>query len=512
MKTNVLQYLEEGALRETPASIFIVDRAEELSFEEAYRKSRQIAARLLLMDPLPGGPIAVFLPKSAEVILCDLAILQVGSPYMNVDHKSPTDRLRALLSNVQPELVITSSELSASLTTAGWPADRVVVLNEPFEGDITAQIELDLHHRRSQVLDVDPVCLINTSGSTGIPKSVVLSHRGTIDFIDWCLSEFDFDEEDIIGSLSPLYFDIFTLELFVSLSRGSTLHLIPESTAAFPAKLVTHLEECSATFIFWVPTVMVNIANLNLLSGSRLPALKRIFYAGEVFPTRQLNYWRRNLPAREFVNLYGPIEITVDCTFFRIDREFEDDEIVPIGHPCANTEILILNENGDRVSPGEVGELYVRGSSLALGYYNNRELTAKAFVQNPLHSRYPDILYKTGDLVHLNEFGELVFNGRRDFQIKHFGYRIELGEIENAALAIPEVRNACVLYNATEKDIVLIYESDRQLESNYCRRLILAKLPKYMVPTVFHFIDAMPRNPNGKIDRNLLRLRFIENL
>jgi non-ribosomal peptide synthetase component F len=249
---------------------------------------------------------------------------------------------------------------------------------------------------------------------------------------------------------------------------------------------------------------MVNIANLDLLDKFDLSHLRRIFFAGEVFPSKPLNIWRKSLPEAQFVNLYGPIEITVDCTYFIVDREFADDAPIPIGKPCANSDVFILTDENELAPPGQIGELCVRGSSLALGYYNNPEQTALSFVQNPLNKAYPEIIYRTGDLVHVNQNGEIMFDGRKDFQIKHHGYRIELAEIENAVQALQEILNACVLYHKEEKAIILIFEAKTELTSKQLRTSLQSRLPKYMLPTVFVEIKEMPRNPNGKIDRQKL--------
>jgi acyl-coenzyme A synthetase/AMP-(fatty) acid ligase len=253
---------------------------------------------------------------------------------------------------------------------------------------------------------------------------------------------------------------------------------------------------------------MVNIANLGLLNKFDLTHIRRIFFAGEVFPTKHLNMWRRSLPATQFVNLYGPIEITVDCTFFIFNRDFEDDAPIPIGYPCFNSDVFILTEEDKLAAPGQIGELCVRGSSLAMGYYNNPEQTAKAFVQNPLNGAYPEIIYRTGDLVHINDLGEIMFDGRKDFQIKHLGYRIELAEIENAVQALSEIRNACVLYDKEKKSIILIFETFAEITSKQLRISLQSRLPKYMLPTVFIEVDEMPRNPNGKIDRQALSVQY----
>jgi acyl-coenzyme A synthetase/AMP-(fatty) acid ligase len=207
-----------------------------------------------------------------------------------------------------------------------------------------------------------------------------------------------------------------------------------------------------------------------------------------------------------FVNLYGPIEITLDCTYYIVEKDLNDNEPIPIGYPCRNTDILILNENDQEVSGDEEGELCVRGTSLAMGYYNNLEKTHAAFVQNPLNKSYPEIIYRTGDIVAKNGFGEIVFKGRKDSLVKHLGYRVELGEIEHIIVNILNiVKNGCVVYQKTRKEITLFYESETEITSADFRKQITSILPKYMIPTVFIRMDEMPRNTNGKIDRLMLK-------
>lgn len=506
MQVNIIEYLEQGALKSHPDKIALVDSVSHYTFSQLDNLSSRLATHLIALSPATNRPIAVFMPKSAQIVIADLAIIKTGNFYTNIDEKSPTERLKKLLDNVDPVLIITDSDRSKTLSEIGID-EQCIVNMDALQVGKTPILDDELAARRRAMIDTDPLCLINTSGSTGVPKSVILSHRSTIDFIDWCLDTFDFTSQDEFGSLSPLYFDIYTLELYISMKTGASIHLIPEQTAAFPAQLIEFLANRRISFIFWVPTIMVNIANLGLLDKFDLSALRRVFFAGEVFPTKHLNMWRKSLPNAQFVNLYGPIEITVDCTYFVLDREFHDADPIPIGLPCRNSDVMILTEDDKLAEPGQIGELCVRGSSLALGYYNNPEQTSKAFVQNPLNSSYPEIIYRTGDLVHTNELGEIMFDGRKDFQIKHQGYRIELAEIENAVQALPEILNACVLYNKEKKAIILVYETQEEIDSKKLRISLQSRLPKYMLPTVFVELDEMPRNPNGKIDRQLLSVQ-----
>jgi amino acid adenylation domain-containing protein len=514
MQISILDYLEHGALRHCPNKVAVVDGNISLTFAQLAERAKRCAGQIIARGDVLNEPVAVFLPKCASVVVANLGIVYSGNAYMNLDIKLPPQRLANILVHVAPRIVITSKALADQMIAAGVDAGSLLFVEEIEAETHEASREWNdqfLRGRLARVIDTDPLCLINTSGSTGTPKAVALSHRGTVDFMDWVFDTFVFDESVVIGSLSPFYFDIYTLELNACLAKGATLVIIPEQLAIFPARLMAFLAENKVSFLFWVPSIMVHIAKLGLLEAVPLPALKTVFFAGEVFPTRHLNHWRRALPDAQFVNLYGPIEIHVDCTYFIVDREFADDEPLPIGYPCRNTDILILDEANVPCGVGQLGELCVRGSSLALGYWNDPEKTAKAFVQNPLNRRYPELIYRTGDLAQRNADGEIFLAGRKDFQIKHMGYRIELPEIEHHVLGVPGIANACVLYNHPKKEITLFYEVESAAVEPAAIRTTLANaLPKYMLPSAFHAMDQLPRNPNGKIDRNGLLLSLQE--
>jgi amino acid adenylation domain-containing protein len=498
MQISVLEYLEEKALREHASAIAVVDGDELYTFSQIASLARKCS---FLIDGLvedKSQPIAVYLPKSVWTIIADLGVLYSGNIYANLDLRTPAARQKKILDNVAPVLIITDSQSRTALRDLGVDDHRILCVEDIADANVAPSYSPAGWQSR---IDTDPMCLISTSGSTGVPKSVVMHHRSVIDFIDWVTGRFPFDENTVIGSLSPFYFDIYTLELYVALARGCRIVIVPESLAAFPVKLVEFLARHKVSFIFWVPTIMVNMANLDVLNAADLSPLKTVFFAGEVFPTRHLNHWRRQLPQSLFVNLYGPIEITVDCTYFVVDREMSDDEPLPIGFPCRNTDVLVLNDDDRPAGINEPGELCIRGSSLALGYWNNPEQTARAFVQNPLRPHYPELIYRTGDIVSRNERGELMFKGRRDFQIKHLGYRIELSEIELAASSIRNMRNVCVLYDREKREIIMFYEASEEISAAAVRGALALLIPKYMIPTVFHRLDGMPRNPNGKIDR-----------
>jgi amino acid adenylation domain-containing protein len=504
MLFNLLQYFE-NIVSINPDKIAVKEESDSINFKNLQFRSKVLAS--LIKKTTSGkinSPIAVFLPKSINCIISDIACTYSGNPYMNLDVKAPSTRINNILKQINPIVIITTDKFESLLPEM---SPSVVIINLDSVDYENSYVDNDiLTYLLDNIIDTDPYCIINTSGSTGTPKGVVLNYKSFIDFTEWSIEKFNFKQNEIIGSLSPQVFDIYSYELCLLMSKGSTIILIPERLAAFPIKIIEIIQYEKVTFLFWVPTIMVNISNMNLLEDVKLQDLRLVWFAGEVFPTKQFNYWRKQLPEVLFVNLYGPIEITLDCTYFIVNREIPDDEPLPIGIPCRNTSVLILNEKNELVKKGEEGELCIRGTSLAMGYYNNEEKTSSAFVQNPLNSAYPEIIYRTGDIVCYNERSEIIFKGRKDSLIKHLGYRIELGEIEHVIVNILQiVKNCCVVYNIYKKEITTIYEANEDINDSDFRKKLLDHFPKYMLPSKFIRMNELPRNTNGKIDRLALK-------
>ncbi|MHC1773547.1 MAG: amino acid adenylation domain-containing protein [Flexilinea sp.] len=505
---NILEYFEK-TVTEKPSKIAVIDGGRVICFGELLTEVKKLGS--LIHNNCSGlirKPLGVYLEKSIESVVADLAVIYSGNAYMNLDVKNPVLRIKNILDLIQPEIVITDAKHYNAVSEL-YPEEKIINISNIGTVDLSDKNE-DAPYVTEKIIDTDPLCVINTSGSTGTPKGVVLNHRSFIDFTEWAISYTGISDDEIIGCLSPIVFDIYSFELCMLMAKSSTMVIIPESYSAFPAKILQLMVDKKISFIFWVPTIMVNIANMDLLERIPLSDLKMVWFAGEVFPTKQFNYWQKQLLQAKFINLYGPIEITLDCTYFIVDREIRDDEPIPIGYPCHNTDVLILNDANKPVGINEEGELCVRGSSLAMGYYNNPEKTAAAFVQNPLNNSYPEKIYRTGDIVFINGRGEIVFKGRKDSLVKHSGYRIELGEIEHVVInTLKLVKNGCVVYNKEHQEITLFYESDNEIIVGEIRKQIATELPKYMIPTVFIRIPELPRNANGKIDR--LRLTELSN-
>ena len=280
--------------------------------------------------------------------------------------------------------------------------------------------------------------------------------------------------------------------------------MIPKTYFTFPIKLVEFLNERKINTIYWVPSALAIVSNWNVFDFARPEHLQKILFAGEVMPVKHLNYWRRYLPDCLYANLFGPTETTDICSFYVVDRDFADSDSLPIGRACDNCDTFLLTEEGTRASrTGEEGEIVVRGSFLADGYYNEPEKTAAVFTQNPLNTAFPERIYRTGDLARLNEKGEFIYISRKDFQIKRMGYRIELGEIEAAAGSVEKVKSAAALYDADAGRILVIYEGSIK-DTDEILQQTADKVPPYMRPDEVIRIKQMPYNANGKIDRQRL--------
>lgn len=508
--TNIIQYFDATA-KKFPTHPAVIDGDTVFTMEEVYNKTLCIAQAISTrIDKKINTVVAVYLPKDITIVVSNIGIMYSGNAYMNLDIKSPEQHTNKILENILPSLIITSHIYEKNFEQTDIPVLFIEYLEQEAHA---APVHCSKEHQdelcqiRSQVIDTDPLCVINTSGSTGIPKGVVLTHRGFIDFIEWSVNTGFIKEKEIVSTPSPVIFDQYSLEICLIMAKAATMLLIPDSISTFPARMVQLLQQHKVTFFMCVPTIMVNIANMQLLDNIDLPDLRVLWFAGEVFPTSKCNYWRKSLPHTTFVNLYGPNEVTIICTYHVLTREFQDSEPIPIGIPCHNTSIVLLNDENKEAAPDEDAELCVRGSGLAIGYYNDPEKTAAVFMQNPCNTKYIDPIYRTGDIVYVNNYGEFVYKGRKDTLIKHQGCRIELAELEHIIVnTIQVVENCAVLYNTSQKAITLFYEASDKMNEKQIRSTIANHIPRYMVPTVYVHYTELPRNANGKIDRLQLQI------
>ena len=503
MKKNVLEYLEDTASRYGGQCAY-KDKTQRFTFREVLKLSRAVGTAVAGLKAY-GCPVAVFMEKSAAMIIGFLGIVSGGCCYCPLDVAMPEERLNKILSVLDPAAVITSPSQREKLTrlTFSCPVYEFDCLCQTIENpDLLEAV-------RRRGVDTDPLYILFTSGSTGVPKGVAVSHRVMINNMEWLEEHYDFNHEDVWGNQVPLYFDVSDHDVYCPLKFGCETVMIPTEYFTFPVKLMAFLNEERVTGIFWVPFALCAVANLRALEAEVPQYLKYIFFAGEVMPVKQLNYWRRYIPDARYVNMYGPTETYV-CSYYDVNRDFGDDEALPIGLPCKNVDILVLDGENRQILPGDKsqGELCVRGCALALGYYNDPDRTKERFVQNPLNSHFPERIYRTGDLVSYNKLGELLYHGRLDFQIKRLGYRIELGEIEAAAGNVSEIEECACVYDSVKQRILFVYSGGR-LEKRELARQLSGKVPQYMMPNQYIYMDKIPRNSNGKIDRKRLKELYV---
>ncbi len=497
--TNVLEYLENTAAR-LPDKVAYEGADSALTFAQVSNAARGVGSALLEKG-YTREPVVVFMKKSPEAIAAFFGCVYAGCFYVPIDTEMPRLRIDMILENLQPRAMLCDESTLKAAQALDFHGDF-------FLYSAAGAHEIDekaLCAVRDSQIDTDPIYIVFTSGSTGVPKGVVACHRSVIDYIENLSEVLDFSQETRFGLQSPLYFDACLKELYPTLKFGASTVIIPKQLFMFPVRLVEFLNEKGVNTVCWVVSALTMISSTGALEKTA-PNLTNIAFGSEVFPIKQFRLWRRALPSARFTNLYGPTETTGMCCYFKVEREFELDEAIPIGRPFKNTEILLLTEQNTLAKDGEVGEICVRGTSLTLGYHRAFAKTAEAFVQNPLNDRYPELIYRTGDLGRRNERGELVFVSRKDYQIKHMGHRIELGEIEVNCNLQEGVRMSACIYDQEKGKIVLFYTG--AIEPGDLSKKLRERLPRYMLPNVVNKLPAIPLTPNGKIDRVGLKTQY----
>ena len=535
---NVLEYLEQSA-QKYPDKIAVKDTACAYTYEQLWKMARHIGSRLT-KHTTPNHPVCVFADKSADTLAVFFGIIYAGCFYTLVDPSFPEARIQSMLSVLEPDVIVDGSNAPDKLAACGC-TERVIRMETlvhglKFEctnsedtenvaqtgtdgvtGCVNQQMELSdienarLQEIRESMIDTDPLYCNFTSGSTGTPKGVLVAHRSVIEFIDQFTEIFDITKADVIGNQAPFDFDVSVKDIYSAMKVGATLVVIPKAYFMFPNSVVDMLDENHVTTLIWAVSALCLLNRLHGLKHKVPADINKILFSGEAMPIRQLHAWQSCYPDAMFVNLYGPTEITCNCTYHILEREYTEEEKLPIGIPFPNERVFLLDEDNHLIEPGSVGkigELCVAGTTLALGYYRNAAATANAFVANPLNPDYPETIYRTGDLASYGGDGLLYFAGRKDFQIKHMGHRIELEEIEHALAAIPEIEGAACFYDRAKNKVVACYIGID--DKKYLITAMNNKVPDYMVPNVFCKVDMLPLNKNGKTDKKLLEAQYKE--
>ena len=495
--TNILEYLERSAqlFPEKPA---LVDERQSITFTQALEDSRRVGSSLAL-SLAKGQPVAVYMEKSVENLCAFWGIVYAGGFYVSFNTQLPTSRLQQMQTVLQAPFAITDEEHRAALEEV-FPPHRILLYQDLVKSAVDRALLAQIRQRH---VDTAPLYANFTSGSTGVPKAVVVGHRSTLDFIDHFCPIFSITQKDVIANQAPFDFDVSVKDIYSALATGATLVLVPRPLFSQPQQLLDFLCEHRATTLIWAVSALCLITTVHGLDYRTPETVNKVLFSGEVMPAKHLKIWMEHLPRAQFVNLYGPTEITCNCTYHIIDRERSYPDGIPMGQAFPNEDVFLLDGDDQLVtSPNVVGEVCVRGSALALGYYRNPDQTAAAFPNNPLNPCYPERIYRTGDLARYSTLGELHFCGRKDFQIKHMGHRIELEEIERAVSNLPGVHRCCCVFHSEKHRLYAFYQGE--LTSKELRLQLLPTLPPYMIPNVFRQVDQFPLNKNGKIDRTLL--------
>ena len=498
MQRNILEYLEDTVQR-FPDKTAFANESMGMTFQEVSQASRKIGT-CLIKKGYQREPVVIYMKKHPHMIAAFWGVVYSSSFYVPIDEDMPAFRISLIFQNLKPRAVI-CDEATRELVKDFKEFDGEVLLyDEIVSNKADDGLLLDVRERS---IDTDPIYIVFTSGSTGIPKGVVACHRSVIDYVENITEVLGITKDSVLANQTPLYFDACLKELFSSLKCGATTYLTPKSLFMFPVKLVEFRNEYKINTVCWVVSALTMISSMKTFDKIRPKYLHTIAFGSEVFPIKQFHLWREALPEARFINLYGPTEATGMSCYYEVNREFKEGEAIPIGRPFKNTEILLLDENNKIPPKGEPGEICIRGTALTFGYYKDEERTNEVFVQNPLNHCYHELIYRTGDIGRFNEYGELMFLSRKDYQIKHMGHRIELGEIEAHVNLVEGIHSACCIYDKEKEKITLFYTGD--MESKDLVVNLKKTLPRYMLPNYIHTLKTMPLTANGKIDRVTLR-------
>jgi len=528
--TSLLQQWVMQQAERRPEATALMMGGDRLTYGQLDALSNQLARTLRAAGCERGDRVCFLLPKSPLAIVTMLGILKADCSYIPVDPSSPAPRAAKIVQSGAPRVILAGSRTTqlldelladASLrvaTAVGWlEAGHAGADGEHVSPAFSLE---DVRRAPSGPVDcrntsADAAHILFTSGSTGTPKGVVITHGSVIHFVEWARRYFGIGPTDRLSGHPPLHFDLSTFDVFGTFAAGAQLHLVPPDLNLLPTALAQFIRAAELTQWFSVPSLLSYLAKFDVVKVNDFPTLRRLLWCGEVFPTPALQYWMTRLPHVTFTNLYGPTETTIASSYYTVPRCPEDDRAaIPIGSPCGGEELLVLNERLERVPPGEVGDLYIRGVGLSPGYWRDPEKTRAAFLPSPFASAPADRIYRTGDLARIGDDGLVYFLGRADSQIKSRGYRIELGEIETALSALTCLRECAVVAVSTDDfagtAICCAYVPSPgvAVTPGELRNALGKVLPAGMLPSRWMAFDRLPRNANGKVDRRQLQEAF----
>lgn len=491
----------ERTTKKYPNSVVCADLQNKITYQELENNAKCIACGLMRKLSVDHRPIVILMEKSVHCFVSMFSILYSGNFYVCVDPHMGNERLNIIFDNLEPVVIL----FDGNDFGVDYPCEKLDYGTLLLENTVDEDL---IEKTRNRVIETDLAYVLYTSGSTGIPKGVAITQRSVEQYAKWVVSTFHMGNDTVLGSQTPFYFSMSVLDIYATIFSGALLQIIPKKYFSFPVKLLQFMEERKINTIYWVPSAYGFVSNMDALNYVRPSELKTFMFAGEVMPARYLNYWRKFYPDAVFANLFGPTEITDIALYYIVDREFKEDEAIPIGRVCTGMDAFALDEDNHVIREGGEGELYFRGEFVGCGYYNAWDKTRESFVQNPLNDKYPEFVYKTGDIVRINSKGEYMYAGRRDYQIKHSGYRIELGEIETVIGSVEGVQRGVCVYDEGKDEIIGIYVGtvdESEVEKHLCD-----KLPPYMQPALLKKMISLPLNANGKVDRLWLKNQIVK--
>lgn len=507
-----------------PGAVALVLGKTRLSYLDLDRAGNRLANMLRRAGCKPGDRVCLLLPKSIDAVVAIQGTLKAGCLYVPMDPDSPAVRLAHIVNACRPAIIlangVTAKRLVELLSIEQIRPPLVGYLEDRQPDDAAfpiafTQTDIDREPAETEIHrpdGADGAHILFTSGSTGLPKGVVITHANVDAFVGWGRDYFSIGPEDRLSQHPPMHFDLSTFDIFGAFSAGAELHLIPPGLNLRADMLAGYIRDSELTQWFSVPSVLSYMAKFDVVGQGDFPHLKRLLWCGEVFRTPSLIYYMQRLPHVQFTNLYGPTEATIASSYFTVPRcpESENAEI-PIGTGCGGEELLVLDDDLQPAPAGAVGDLYIEGAGLSPGYWEDPDKTRAAFIDAAAVKDRVTRIYKTGDLARMGDDGLVYFVGRADTQIKHRGYRIELGEIEKALYAFSDMAECAVVaidiagFEGTR--ICCAYEpvNGSEVPASKLRGALAQKLPGYMLPTLWMHFESLPRNQNGKIDRKLLR-------
>ncbi len=494
---HVCEYMEKW-VKEDPDKTALIDENGSMTYAQLFAGCQSVAT-FLAHRIEQGSPVAVCMNKGIPALCSFFGIASAGGFYIMLNPDLPIARLSQIQSVLCAPYVITDEAHAAQAAELFGPEQLLRIedlLQTPADPRLLARV-------RADALDTDPLYANFTSGSTGVPKGVVVSHRSVIDFIEHFSEIFAFTRDDIFANQAPFDFDVSVKDIYTSMKLGATLVITPKTLFSRPAELLDWLCDHKITVMIWAVSAICLISTFHGLDYKTPETVKKILFSGEIMPNKHLTAWRSHLPETMFVNLYGPTEITCNCTYHILDPERDYEEGIPIGKHFPNEQILLLDAENHRITePGIEGEICVRGTALALGYLGAPEQTAAAFTQNPCNNRYPELIYRTGDLGYFDEDGDLFFRGRRDHQVKYMGHRIELQEVERGMTSVDGIERACCIFEEQKQKLYGFYQGT--IDKNALHLAMEEFLPVFMIPGILHQVEEFPLTKNGKIDRKAL--------